>query len=250
MSVHRITPGEPLRAGDEISAAPADSPGLPTPLKKMGMLRRTRGAILGPIAMLALAAAPMQAQQAAIRPDSGGVADGVYPGDQIVLKIWREPEMSGEFIVDTRGEVVLPRLGRVQVMGRSALALQDSLRAEFSRYLREPSVDIAVLRRVGVQGEVRKPDLYMVDLTMTLRDVISQAGGITETGNPRRITIVRDGEEIRLGKGDGARFSATELRSGDQVVVGRRSWFEINSLAIASTAAVVVSVIVPIIRSF
>jgi polysaccharide export outer membrane protein len=216
----------------------------------MGIWRRTRTTILGLIAMLALVAPSLDAQQAAEPADSGVVADGVFPGDQIVLKIWREPDMSGEFIVDTRGEVVLPRLGRVQVMGRSALALQDSLRAEFSRYLREPAIDIAVLRRVGVQGEVRKPDLYMVDLTMTLRDVLSQAGGVTETGNPRRIMIVRDGEQIRLGKGDSARFSAAELRSGDQVVVGRRSWFEINSLAIASTAAVVVSVIVPIIRSF
>jgi hypothetical protein len=89
----------------------------------------------------------------------------------------------------------------------------------------------------------------MIDLTKTLREVISEAGGITETGNANRIIIMRDGERIPVGEGESARFLAAELRSGDQVVVGRRSWFELNSLAIVSTAAVVVSVMVPLLRS-
>src|SRR5690606_34826954 len=173
----------------------------------------------------------------------------IQPGDQIVLGIWREPDLSGTFTVDASGSVILPRLGAVNAANLTGPQLQASLRQEFSRYLRNPSIQIQVLRRVGVQGEVRAPGLYMVDLTKTLREVISEAGGITEFGNPNRISIERDGQRIALHDDERARFRAAELQSGDQVFVGRRSWFEINSLAIVSTAAVVVSVVVPLLRS-
>lgn len=197
-----------------------------------------------------LTASPVHAQDAtpeATARDAG--AAPIQPGDQIVLSIWREPDLSGTFTVDAAGTVVLPRLGALPAATMSGSELQDTVRKEFTRYLRNPSIQVQVLRRVGVQGEVRDPGLYMVDLTKTLREVISEAGGITEFGNPNRISIMRDGERIPLEEDEGARFLTAELRSGDQVFVGRRSWFEINSLAIVSTAAVVVSVMVPLLRS-
>ena len=189
---------------------------------------------------LPAAAVPDQLQQQSGR---------IQPGDQVVLNIWREPDLSGTFTVDDAGDVTIPRVGTVRATEYTGEALQRTVRDELSRYLRNPTIEVRVLRRVGVQGEVRLPDLYMVDLTMTLREVIAEAGGITEFGNPNRIAIIRDGERISLGEGEQARYVAAELRSGDQVVVGRRSWFEINSLAIVSTAAVVVSVVVPLLRS-
>src|SRR5690606_23678323 len=173
----------------------------------------------------------------------------IQAGDQIVLSIWREPDLSGTFGVDAQGTVVLPRIGPIEASTMTGVELQDTVREAFARYLRNPSIEIQVLRRVGVQGEVRTPGLYMVDLTKTLREVISEAGGITEFGNPNRISIERDGQRIALHDDERARFRAAELQSGDQVFVGRRSWFEINSLAIVSTAAVVVSVVVPLLRS-
>jgi polysaccharide export outer membrane protein len=100
-----------------------------------------------------------------------------------------------------------------------------------------------------VHGEVHRPGLYLVDLTMTLRDIIAQAGGITPAGDPNRISVVRDGERLQFSRGRGSEFVAAELVSGDQVAVGPRSWFERNSLAVISTAAVVVSILIPIIQS-
>lgn len=205
--------------------------------------------------LFVLGLGPSSGRAAGQTPDAAAPVAELYepgkiqPGDQVVLNIWREPDLSGTFAVDADGIVSLPRVGALQATEHSGVELQAIVREELSRYLRNPTIDVRVLRRVGVQGEVRMPDLYMVDLTMTLRDVISEAGGITEFGNPNRIAIVRDGERIALGDGEQARYLAAELRSGDQVVVGRRSWFEINSLAIVSTAAVVVSVLVPLLRS-
>lgn len=173
----------------------------------------------------------------------------IRPGDQIALKIWNEPLMSDTFRIAEDGSVVLPKLGVVRVAGQRAAALQDSLRSAFAVFLRNPSIEVTVLRRIGIQGEVVRPGLILVDLSMTVRDVIATAGGITPQGNPRRVYLVRDGVRVRVGDDALARFTTAELESGDQILIGRRNWFELNSLAIASTAAVVVSVAVPLIQS-
>lgn len=176
----------------------------------------------------------LHAQVVAADSDAGAK---VRPGDQISLRILREPDMSGVFTVADDGRVLLPRLGRVQVDDRTAAVLRDSLSVAYAEYLREPSLEVTVLRRVGVRGEVRKPDLYLVDLTLTLRDVIAQAGGVTENGDPGRIEIVREGERIRLGDADTAQFLTSQLYSGDQIVVGRRSWYSNPTVAISTLTA-------------
>jgi polysaccharide biosynthesis/export protein VpsN len=173
----------------------------------------------------------------------------IRTGDQLAVRILREPEWSGVFTVAETGEVVLPRLGRFLVSTLPTGAVQDSLNSRYAEYLIDPVVEVTVLRRIAVHGEVRRPDLYMVDLTMTLQDVIAKAGGVTEVGNPHRVMIVRDGEQLRVEPGESTRLLAAELRSGDQVVVGRRSWMSVNALGIISTSAVAVSVFYPLIRS-
>src|SRR5690606_7662871 len=160
------------------------------------------------LAAVLVLAAPLAARaQQAGEPGipAASAAARIQPGDQVSLRIWNEPEMSDTFHVAETGEVVLPKLGVVRVTDLSASAARDSLQRAYAEFLRNPSVEVTVLRRVGVQGDVRKPDLYLVDLTMTLRDVIARAGGITEYGNPRRIEIVRGGERIPIGEGEGSR---------------------------------------------
>ena len=207
------------------------------------------------LSLLALfLAAPGAAQGTGESPSRGSPTQvsaeqaTVKAGDRIALKIWMEPEMSDTFVVALNGDVVLPKLGAVRATDFTIVALEDSLRRAYRQYLRNPSLEITVLRRIGVHGEVHRPGLYLVDLTMTLRDIIAQAGGITPAGDAGKISVVRDGQRIRLGGGPGAEFFATELVSGDQVAIGPRSWFERNSLAVVSTGAVVFSILFPIVR--
>jgi polysaccharide export outer membrane protein len=156
--------------------------------------------------------------------------------------------MSGTFNISHRGEVFLPALGAVRVLDLAAGEMQDSLRRAYTRYLRNESVGVTVLRRVGVRGEVEEPNMYYVDLSTTLRDVIARAGGITSDGDARKITIVRDERILAFDRSVVTQYSPLELRSGDQIIVGRKSWFELNSLAIVSTAAIIASLIVPLLQ--
>ena len=200
------------------------------------------------VALPCAAQSPGQTEPARDKTQPSAEQATVKPGDRIALRIWMEPEMSDTFTVALNGEVVLPKLGAVRATNFTVIALQDSLRQAYSQFLRNPSLEVTVLRRIGVHGEVHRPGLYLVDLTMTLRDIIAQAGGITPAADPDNISVVRDGQRIRFATGRGAEFVAAELVSGDQVAIGPRSWFERNSLAVVSTGAVVFSILVPIVR--
>lgn len=199
--------------------------------------------------------ASAQPADSVVRGDSAAAAAQraasvpISVGDRVRVKVWREPAFSDSVTVDQRGEIVLPRIGPMRVAGRTISTLQDTLRTRYAEWLREPDVTVTVYRRVGVQGEVRAPSLYYVDVTMTLREVLALAGGITESGNTDDVSIVREGRTLKLGKWRAGGPLSAELRSGDQVVVGRRSWLSRNALAAVSTLGLVVSVAVQVYNS-
>ena len=172
----------------------------------------------------------------------------IQPGDRILLKVWREPALSDTLTVDQDGMAVLPRLGPMSLARQTVGALQDSLRQRYAEFLRNPSIEVTVLRRVGVHGEVKEPGLYWVDVTVTLRDVIALAGGLTEIASVRKVAIVRGTTTRRIGDWEVGGPLASDLLSGDQIVVGRTSWLSRNALAVVSGAGVLTSIIITIFR--
>lgn len=154
----------------------------------------------------------------------------LQPGDLVRVLIWQEKDLSGEFLVDEQGKVTLPLLGERQAAGVPIPQLRESLVREYQAQLRNPSITITPLRRVNVLGEVNKPGVYPVDLTVTLLEVVGLAGGVNPQGDLRRIQIVRrDGTVLQERVRAETELLATGIRSGDQVFVGRRSWVDRNS---------------------
>src|SRR5687768_4276932 len=115
------------------------------------------------------------------------------PGDQIALNFFRDRELNANVNVNERGEAAFPKIGVLQVSQMTIAQLQDTLRARYGEFLRLPELEVAVLRRVVVNGEVRVPNVYMVDGASTVRDVIARAGGVIETGNRNNVSIIRNG---------------------------------------------------------
>jgi protein involved in polysaccharide export with SLBB domain len=179
--------------------------------------------------MLVSAVVPLHAQDtskvaAALRAGEARV----QPGDRIAVKVYREAGLSDDVMVNAHGDI--------------------ALRARYAAFLRQPDVSITVLRRVVVNGEVRRPDVYFVDPSSTLRDVIARAGGITEIGNPKRVSIIRSGANIPAPHWQDDITQSADLQSGDQVIVGMRSWFERNAFALASTGVLVASFIISVTK--
>lgn len=193
--------------------------------------------------------APVAAQEAQdLSPVERAALARIQPGDRLTLRVWREPQLSETVMVDARGDVALPKIGVVHVADFGILELQDTLRTRLGRFLRDPSVEVVVLRRIVVSGEVPRPGVYYVDIgTATLRDAIALAGGLTPTGHSKRISIVRDGEQIPVPNWESDESRVADLRSGDQVVVGRRSWIALNSTQLVSALGLATSVIFSII---
>ncbi len=170
------------------------------------------------------------------------------PGDMIVLHFPRERLLSDSIFVDERGQAAFPKLGLVDVSTITIGALLDTLRTRYSEFFRLPEFQIAVLRRVTVNGEVRAPNVYLVDAGSTVRDVIARAGGVLETGNRSNVAILRDGQSIPVKGWDRDTGPAMDLQSGDFISVGRKNWFVLNAFGAISTAVLVTSFVISVLK--
>ncbi|MBC7791522.1 MAG: SLBB domain-containing protein [Anaerolineae bacterium] len=168
-------------------------------------------------------------------------------GDAIRLRIWREPDMSGDFTVGADGVVVLPQLGSLNVTELPLDSLQRHLVSAYSVFLRNPSIDIILLRRVNVSGAVRTPGLYQVDATVSVSDALSLAGGLSADARENGIELRRNGSRLVASLSTASRLADTPIQSGDQIFVRQRSWVSRNAgvvaAGISATAIVVASLL-------
>lgn len=199
-----------------------------------------------PILLLLLGPAGLKAQTPS--PAEATPPVTLLPGDLLQIEVWREEDLSGEFLIDQNGMVVLPMIGEWQVTGVPIAELRDSLVAEYRRELRNPSIIITPLRRVYVLGEVNEPGLLTIDPTVSLGGAIAMAGGTNEIGDLRRIQIVRDGEIVRDGVSPTNVIATLEVLSGDQIIVGRRSWLDRNSTFLVSAMLSVTSIVITLLK--
>ena len=165
---------------------------------------------------------------------SGWAGQPLRPGDVVRLRIWREPDMSGDFPVNEAGMAVLPRIGRTQVTEELPAALEARLIREYARYLQHSSIEVSLLRRIQVLGAVRTPGLHPVDATMTLSDVLALAGGATTQGDPDRVEVMRNGQRLSTRLSVHTPIASSAIQSGDQIFVPERNWLSRNSAVFAA----------------
>ena len=174
-------------------------------------MHRTLYALL--IAAIVLPAA-LRGQEAVEPPESQ-----LVPGDVIRLNIWREPDLNGEFLVHEDGTAVLPKIGPLHVTAFTPSELKTHVIEEFSKTLRNPSIEVVVLRRILITGQVANEGVYPVDPTMTLVEALALAGGPTPTARNDRVFLIRGDEEIEIDMDEAPEVRNLALRSGDQLLV-------------------------------
>jgi len=155
----------------------------------------TKYSIIVLAAACSLAAAPAPADPTgASRPDAA--AQYVLgPDDQI--KIWSlgmEEISDKPTRVDPSGDVDLPTVGKMHAGGLTLSQFKDALTDRFTSLVRQPQVSVEVVeygsQPVSVMGSVGKPDIIQLRGRRTLAEVISLAGGMTQTAGSR-INITR-----------------------------------------------------------
>lgn len=175
------------------------------------------------VAALLLMAAPLARAQVDSLPINVGV---VRPGDALMLAIFGEPELSGEFLIDSRGIVQIPGLGDIEVAGLSPYAVKDRLREHLiARGNLEPSLSVQLLLRVAILGEVRQPGPYSVEPGASLLQLLSRAGGPTERADLTKAQVVREGRAVRVDLQSALSGSPTGryvLNSNDVLYIPRK----------------------------
>lgn len=149
------------------------------------------------------------------------------PGDVLGIRVWPDEDLSGEFAVEETGYVYLPMLGRVRATGLSLAALREQLRDGYAEVMKNPVVTVTPRFSVGVLGAVSAPGVYQATPSSSLIDMIGMAGGFANRANQRKVRLVREGNAVEFNAWraleEGVALHDLRLRSGDQIVVPRRS---------------------------
>ncbi len=160
------------------------------------MDRRQFVAVTG-ISVLAGCAA-LQAPGASL-PELPPPAAGPYllgAGDALTLRVYGQPQLSGEFTIDDSGMIDVPLLGLVAAAGRTATGLADAIAATLraKNLILAPSVAVEVsrYRPFYILGEVNTPGQYPYRPGMSVLTAISIAGGFTYRAEQGYVGVTRD----------------------------------------------------------
>jgi polysaccharide export outer membrane protein len=125
-------------------------------------------------------------------------------GDVVNIFVWRNPEVSGTFVVRPDGMITTSLVEDIPVSGKTPTELARAVEEILSTYLREPVVTVTVNNFVGpfseqirVIGEASEPKSINYTQQMTLLDVMIRVGGLTEfaDGNDAVLVRVENGEQ-------------------------------------------------------
>lgn len=181
------------------------------------------------LALALPAGAPAQERPADHDPE-------IRRGDLIRLLIWREEDWSGDYLVDQFGVAALPLVGDVEVLGETQRSLKARLQAIYAQEIRNLSMQLLVLKRIRVTGEVKAPGIFPMEPTMSVADAVVMAGGRSPDGHPGEVTLRRAGETQTVNVLDDARFGDLALETGDEIFVRPRSWISRNAAAALGSA--------------
>ena len=141
-------------------------------------------------------------------------------GDVLNIFVWRNPEVSGSFVVRPDGMITTSLVEDIKVAGKTPTALARSIEKILGTYLRDPIVTVTVNSFVGpfseqirVIGEAAQPQAINYTQHMTLLDVMIQVGGLTEFADGNDAVLVR----IESGKQKQYEILIDDLLKGGEI---------------------------------
>jgi protein involved in polysaccharide export with SLBB domain len=151
----------------------------------------------------------------------------VLPGDEVTVRVYREPDLSGQYIVTAKGDVFIPGIGRVPAAGMTADSISSVITSAYTKRIKDAIVDVGLVRSVPVLGQVVSPGVYQAEPTMSVQQIIAKAGGVRGTSLKAPTYLLqkgRDGSRYTLAAD--LRLDRVALDAGDALVVVSPSWIE------------------------
>ena len=152
----------------------------------------------------------------------------VTPGDTYALFIVFNGSQRYSLTVHRDHTLEVPYLGTIESQGLDYTRLRDQILTQIKRILPADYVEFTLESpsqyEVFVGGAVRQAGIVIANPTMRLGDVITIAGGLTNVGSIRRISLLREdtgGRTIDISRfaHDGDTRHNPFVRPGDRIVV-------------------------------
>ncbi|NQX00152.1 polysaccharide biosynthesis/export family protein [bacterium] len=149
------------------------------------------------------------------------------PNDVVRLAVFNEAALSSQTRLLQSGEAMFPLIGAVKISGLSIGDATEKVRALYDAdYLVDPrltlSVDEYALQQISVLGSVKAPGEIPIPNSghLDMAAALAAAGGLSETADPARISLVRaGGGSGQFSLADIERGSKVPLAPGDRIIV-------------------------------
>jgi polysaccharide export outer membrane protein len=147
--------------------------------------------------------------------------------DVINVRVWRERDLSGDFVVRPDGRISLPLAGEIEADGITPNQLKTRIVEALSNYMNRPEVTLEVRRvnskRYFISGEINRPGAFTVISPITVLEAISNAGGLKDFANSKKIVIMRGNERLKFNYKEVIKGKNMEqnifLQPGDHIIV-------------------------------
>ncbi|MDX2151015.1 MAG: polysaccharide biosynthesis/export family protein [Bryobacteraceae bacterium] len=151
----------------------------------------------------------------------------IGPEDILLIRVWREPELTGPVAVRPDGNITLPLVGDIQAGNLTPDELTKAVVEKLSTLINTPQVMVSVQavrsKKYYVSGEVNRPGLYPLVTATTVLEALSQAGGFREFADQKNVLIVRGVERLKFNYKDVVKGKKLEqnvaLQNGDHIIV-------------------------------
>ena len=149
------------------------------------------------------------------------------PEDVIGVKVWREPELSGQFVVRPDGRITLPLSGDMAVEGKTLDEVKEMIKKAYSEQLNRPELTVALLRggskKYYLVGEVNRTGMFPLVVPITVLEALNAAGGLREFANKKKITVLRGTQRLKFNYDEVMKGKKLEqnvqIENGDHIVV-------------------------------
>jgi polysaccharide biosynthesis/export protein len=155
------------------------------------------------------------------------------PEDVISVDVFNQERYSRKGItVPPSGRVSLSLIpGGVFVNGKTVDEVAEIIRKKYDEYIINPQVTVSLEKaasyRYSIIGDVAQPGIRLMNHRMTVTEAIAEAGGVLQTGDKSKVTVLRrqaDGMLAQIPVNVSAIYKgkvpdSTYLIPGDQIVV-------------------------------
>jgi polysaccharide biosynthesis/export protein len=149
------------------------------------------------------------------------------PEDVLAVRVWRDNELTGQYVVRPDGKITLPLAGELHVQDQTPEQIQAKITELYAKFLNRPEISVS-LTRVGSKkyylvGQLMRTGMFPLVVPVTVLEAINGAGGFQEFANKKKVIILRGNQRIRFNYEEVIKGKKMEqnilVENGDHIVV-------------------------------